>query len=102
MATKNKRLREDIMARITRRKLIKVTGGGAAAVKTGGLAAILASGQAPAFAQAQQVHWLRWNDFVPASDALPKNEILPQAEKDLGVKIRMENINANDLQARIT
>ncbi|HJQ58757.1 MAG TPA: extracellular solute-binding protein [Vineibacter sp.] len=90
------------MSRITRRKFIKTTGGGAAVAKTGGLAAILATGQAPAFAQAKTVHWLRWNDFVPASDQLLRRELLPAAEKDLGMKINLETINANDLQPRIT
>ena len=39
---------------------------------TGGLAGILASGRAPAYAQTQTVHWLRWADFVPASDAFSR------------------------------
>ena len=37
------------MARITRRKLLKLSATGAVAARTGGLAAILASGRAPAF-----------------------------------------------------
>jgi multiple sugar transport system substrate-binding protein len=90
------------MPRITRRKFLQATGGGAAAAKTGGLAAILASGQAPAYAQAKQVHWLKWNDFVPASDQLLRRELIPAAEKALGMKINMETINANDLQPRVT
>ncbi len=90
------------MPRITRRKFLQATGGGAAAAKTGGLAAILATGQAPAYAQATTIHWLRWNDFVPASDQALRREILPAAEKALGVKINFETINANDLQPRIT
>ena len=55
------------MARITRRKILKLSGAGAVAARTGGLAAILAAGRAPALAQAKTVHWLRWADFVPAS-----------------------------------
>lgn len=90
------------MARITRRKLLQTTGGGAAIAKTGGLAAILASGQAPAYGQTMQVHWLKWNDFVPASDALLRKELLPQAEKELGIKINLETVNGNDLQPRAT
>src|SRR3954449_3437892 len=68
----------------------------------GGLAAILASGRAPAFAQGTTIHWLRLGDFVPASDQLLGRELLPEAEKALGVKIKFETINGNDLQARIT
>jgi multiple sugar transport system substrate-binding protein len=90
------------MARITRRKLLKLSGAGAVAANTGGLAAILATGRAPAYAQATTVHWLRWNDFVPASDQLLRREILPEAEKALGVKVNFETVNGNDLQPRIT
>ena len=48
------------MARISRRRFLKVTGGGAAAAKTGGIAAILMANRTPAHAQATTVHWLRW------------------------------------------
>lgn len=90
------------MARISRRKFLKVSGGGAAAATTGGIAGILATGRAPAYAQATTVHWLRWNDFVPASDQLLRRELLPEAEKALGFKINFETVNGNDLQPRIT
>jgi multiple sugar transport system substrate-binding protein len=90
------------MARITRRKLLTLSGAGAVAAKTGGLAAILATGRAPAYAQSATVHWLRWNDFVPAADQLLRETLFPAAEKDLGIKINFERVNANDLQPRIT
>src|SRR5438045_6025917 len=90
------------MARIHRRKLLKLSGAGAVAAQTGGIAAILASGRAPAYAQGTTVHWLRWSDFVSASDQVLKQKIVPQAEKDLGIKLNLEFINANDIQARIT
>ena len=90
------------MARVTRRKFLKVSGAGALAAKTGGMAGILATGRAPAYAQATTVHWLRWNDFVPASDQLLRKEMLPEAEKALGIKINFETVNGNDLQPRIT
>jgi len=90
------------MPRISRRKLLKYSGAGALAVRTSGLAAILASGQAPAFAQGTTVHWLRWNDFVPASDAVLRNKIIPQCAKDLGITLNIEMINGNDIQARTT
>src|SRR5262245_59081849 len=85
------------MKKFTRRTVLK--GGTALA---GGMAGILATGRAPAFAQGTTVHWLRWNDFVPASDQLLRREMLPEAEKALGVKINFETVNANDLQPRIT
>src|SRR6516164_4464846 len=80
--------------RIHRRKFLKTSGGA--------LAGILATGRAPAYAQVITLHWLRLGDFVPASDTLLRQELLPQAEKALGLKITFETINGNDLQARIT
>src|SRR5215467_9125754 len=90
------------MTRIDRRRLLKYSGAGAIAMRTSGIAAILASGRAPAYAQATSIHWLRWSDFVPASDQLLKSKIVPQCEKALGIKLNLEMINANDIQARIT
>src|ERR1700674_5931742 len=85
------------MTTVTRRKVLK---SGTALV--GGMAGILATGRAPAFAQGATVHWLRWNDFVPASDQLLRKEMLPEAEKALGIKINLETVNGNDLQPRVT
>ena len=90
------------MARLNRRSFLKFSGGGAIVGTTGGVASILASGRAPALAQATTIHWLRWNDFVPASDQLLRREIAGECEKALGVKLNVETINANDIQARIT
>ena len=90
------------MAQIRRRTTLQLSAGSALAAGTGGLAGILATGRAPAYAQTQTVHWLRWADFVPASDQLLKGEIVKECEKDLGMKLRVETINANDIQARIT
>ena len=56
----------------------------------------LASGRAPAYAQATTVHWLRWSDFVPASDQLLRSQIVPECDKALGIKLTLEAINAND------
>jgi multiple sugar transport system substrate-binding protein len=85
------------MTTVTRRNVLK---SGTAVV--GGMAGILATGRAPAFAQGTTVHWIRWNDFVPASDQLLRKELLPEAEKALGIKINFETVNGNDLQPRIT
>jgi multiple sugar transport system substrate-binding protein len=90
------------MARITRRRLLKTSGAGAVAAQTGGLAAILATGRAPAVAQEKTIHWLRWADFVPASDVLLKGPITQECQKATGIRLNLETINANDLQARIT
>src|ERR1700675_3458828 len=85
------------MPTVNRRKVLK---SGTALV--GGMAGILATGRAPAFAQGTTVHWLRWNDFVPASDQLLRKELLPAAEKELGIKVNLETVNGNDLQPRVT
>ncbi len=89
------------MADTKRRSVIKLAGS-AAAVASTGMAGILASGRMPAFAQTRTVHWLKWVDFVPATDALLKKEMMPEAEKALGIKINLETVNGNDLQPRIT
>ena len=90
------------MARITRRRLLKLSGASTVAAQTGGLATILATGRASAFAQGTTVHWLRWADFVPASDVLLKAQITQECQKATGITLKVETINANDLQARIT
>ena len=48
------------------------------------------------------MHWLRWADFVPASDQLLKGKITQECQKATGIKLTVETINANDLQARVT
>ena len=90
------------MARIARRSFLKLSGTGAVAAQTGGIAAILASGRAPALAQETSVHWLRWADFVPASDVLLKGPITQECKKATGITLKLETVNANDLQSRIT
>src|SRR6267154_4249666 len=90
------------MSRIDRRRFVQLSGAGALTAGSGGLAGILASGRAPAFAQGTTVHWLRWSDFVPASDVLLKGQITQECQKATGITLKVETINANDLQARIT
>ena len=90
------------MARIARRRVLKLSASGAIAAQAGGLAGILASGRAPALAQETSVHWLRWADFVPASDVLLKGPITQECKKALGFNLKVETVNANDLQSRIT
>ena len=82
-----------------RRKFLKAAGAG---VATTGLAGILASHRAPVFAQANTVHILRWNDFVPAADKVLREVFVPEVAKALGVKLNVETVNANDLPARAT
>ena len=96
------KLWEKPMTKIARRKFLKITSATAAAAKVGGIAGILAGGRAPAHAQSQTMHWLRWADFVPASDVLLKGEITQECQKALGMKLEVETVNANDIQSRIT
>src|SRR4051812_15696243 len=86
----------------TRRRRILAAASGATLAGGSGLAGILALGQAPAFAQASTVHWLRWNDFVPASDQLLRREIAQECQRALGIRLNIETVNANDIQARVT
>jgi len=90
------------MRRIDRRRLLQLSSAGAVAASTGGLATILAARRAPAYAQGSALHWLRWADFVPASDQLLRNQIAAECQKALGIKLTLEMINANDIQARVT
>ncbi|HZX87519.1 MAG TPA: extracellular solute-binding protein [Reyranella sp.] len=86
------------MANTKRRSVLKLAGGTA----LGGMAGILATGRTPAYAQQKTVHWLKWVDFVPATDQMFRRELMPEAEKALGVKMNLETVNGNDLQPRIT
>jgi multiple sugar transport system substrate-binding protein len=86
------------MVNTKRRSVLKLAGGTA----LGGMAGILATGRTPAFAQQKTVHWLKWVDFVPATDQMFRREMMPEAEKALGVKMNLETVNGNDLQPRIT
>src|SRR5688500_13322691 len=82
------------MARISRRRFLKLSGGG--------LAGILAAQRLPTVAQLSTVHGIRWNDFVAASDEVLRKSTLPEASKALGIRINCETVTANDLQPRIT
>jgi multiple sugar transport system substrate-binding protein len=85
-----------------RRRFLQLSGAATMAAGSGGLATILASGRAPAYAQGTTVHWVRWSDFVPASDQLLKGKIVQECQKAIGIKLNLETINANDIQARVT
>ncbi|HXC28159.1 MAG TPA: extracellular solute-binding protein [Stellaceae bacterium] len=90
------------MQKIDRRRVLRISGAGALAAASGGLAGILASGRAPAFAQGTTLHWLKFVDFVPVSDALLKGKIKDECQKALGINLEVETINGDGVQARIT
>src|SRR5882724_1028922 len=82
------------MAQFSRRKFLQYSGVG--------MAGILAAHRAPVFAQANTVHILRWNDFVPAADKVLREVFAPEVQKALGLKLTVETVNANDIPARAT
>src|SRR4029434_826846 len=82
-----------------RRTFLKAIVAGVAAT---GIEGILKAQRAPAFAQANVVHILRWNDFVPAADKVLREVFAPEVQKALGLKLNVETINANDIPARAT
>jgi len=82
-----------------RRSFLKAAGAGVAAA---GIEGILSAQRAPAFAQGTTVHILRWNDFVPAADKVLREVYVPEVQKALGIQLRVETINANDIPARAT
>ncbi len=90
------------MQHISRRGLLRLSGAGALAAGSGGLAAILASGRAPAYAQGTTLHWLKFVDFVPISDQLLRGKITDECQKALGIKLEIETINGDGVQARIS
>src|SRR5262249_37514978 len=94
--------RTPLMARIHLRKLLQLSGAGSVAAKADGTVAILSTERAPPYSQGTTGHWLRWNDFVPPSDKVLREQIVPAAAKDLGITLNIEMINGNDIQARTT
>src|ERR1700759_94421 len=80
------------MVETKRRSVIKLAGSVAGLASTG-MAGILATVRAPALAQTKTVHWLKWVDFVPATDQMFNKQMMPEAEKALGIKIKLETVN---------
>jgi multiple sugar transport system substrate-binding protein len=91
-----------LMRTIGRRRFLRLSGAGAVAAGSGGLATILASGRAPAYAQGTTLHWLKFVDFVPVSDQLLRGKITDECKKALGIDLRIETINGDGVQARIS
>jgi multiple sugar transport system substrate-binding protein len=60
-----------------------------------------AAAQAAAQLRGTRVTYLQWVNFVPAHDAALKKQIA-EFEKESGIKVALETINMNDIQARTT
>jgi multiple sugar transport system substrate-binding protein len=84
---------------IDRRAFLQAAAGGAVAVA--GLEGILAARRAPAFAQTVELKVLQWVDFIPEGD-VELRRLYAEYSEQMKVKVTLETINANDLQARIT
>jgi multiple sugar transport system substrate-binding protein len=95
-------LEEMLMARVTRRKFLKVSGAGAVAAKAAALPASWRPARRPPTRRPPRCTGCDGTTFVPASDVLLRKEMLPEAEKALGIKINLETVNGNDLQPRVT
>lgn len=82
---------------MSRRDFIKTTSGLAVAAGTGW--SLL--GQAPAFAQERTLHILEWSSFVKPADEETDRQAAEFGKQE-GINVRVEHINANDLNARAT
>ena len=60
-----------------------------------------AAAQAAAQLRGTRVTYLQWVNFVPAHDAALKKQIA-EFEKESSIKVALETINMNDIQARTT
>lgn len=77
-----------------------VQGAGAAGLAAGaGLG--LFGGKAPAFGQTRELHILEWNSFIKDAD-IETDRQAAEFGKAEGVRVRVEHINANNLNARAT
>jgi multiple sugar transport system substrate-binding protein len=85
--------------RVNRRHFLKASGG--AAMAAAGLEGALAARCAPARAQGASLHFLQWSHFIPAADQLFEAQAR-EFGKQAGAEIKIERINQNDIQARVT
>ena len=91
---------ESIPGRMRRRDFLSYTGkAGAALAAVAGMKWL--AGRAPAFAQQRTLHVLEWSSFVAPAD-VERDRQAEEFGKQVGVKVTVEHINANDLPARAT
>jgi multiple sugar transport system substrate-binding protein len=83
---------------VDRRAVLKF---GGVAIGAGGLEGVFAARRAPARAQPVTLHLLHGIDFVPEGDAELRRQVA-EYERLTKVRVTLEMINFNDLQARIT
>ena len=81
----------------SRRSFLTLAAAGAAT----GIEGIVAARRAPAFAQGTRLHLLQWSHYIPAADTLFDAQAA-EFGKQAGAEIRIERINQNDIQTRVT
>src|SRR5262245_49785640 len=85
---------------LNRRTFLSGAGLAAGAVILGGVRPMSAA-QPPTPLRGTKLSFLQWVNFVPALDAVLKQQ-LAAWEKHSGIKVTLETINMNDIQARTT
>jgi multiple sugar transport system substrate-binding protein len=85
---------------MNRRAFLHLAGLTTGAVMLGGVRPV-AGGQVPAHVRGTRLSYLQWQNFVPAHDAVLRQQIAA-FERQSGIKVTLETINQNDIQARTT
>lgn len=84
---------------LSRRDFVKRTGTGLAVAA--GAGAGLFGGQPPARGQRRTLHILEWSSFISEADAETDRQAAEFGKAE-GINVKVEHINANDLNARAT
>jgi multiple sugar transport system substrate-binding protein len=92
--------RSAVTQSMNRRAFLHIAGLATGAAMLGGVRPV-AAGQAPAQLQGARLSYLLLVNFVPAHDTALKKQV-GEYEKLTGVKVTLETINMNDIQARTT
>ena len=85
---------------MNRRAFLHLAGLTTGALMLGGVRPV-AGGQVPAQVRGTRLSYLQWQNFVPAHDAVIRQQIAA-FERQSGIKVTLETINQNDIQARTT
>ena len=86
---------------VTRREFVKTTGKASLAAGAAGVGLGLYGGKAPAYAQSRELHILEWSSFIKDADVETDHQAAEFGKME-GIKVRVEHINANGMNARAT
>jgi multiple sugar transport system substrate-binding protein len=98
MSKNNKKDRTGLKNGVSRRAFVQASGAAGLAAGTG---LGLFGGKAPAYGQSRELHILEWNSFIKDAD-IEVDRQAAEFGKAEGVRVRVEHINANNLNARAT